>query len=130
MDKLDKIFKMQEELDNIVAQKYGLCYPNHINDGEVDPETFEQVLSSWINAHCNAMQVELSEVLEEAQYKWWKTYTEPINQDKVKEELIDVFHFLLGLMIKLKMSPDDIVKAYVAKNEINHVRQKKGGRYE
>lgn len=121
-DKLELIFQKQNELDEMIAEKRGLIYPNHI-DPELNPDAYPQILWHWIHQQCIALMVEVGEIHEAAQFKWWKEYNEPIDMDNVRKETIDAFHFLLSLMIKLGMTPDDIVKVYMEKNQENHKRQ-------
>lgn len=48
-------------------------------------------------AYGNALIVELGEFLTEVGYKWWKKTDS--HRDKAQMELIDVFHFLLSMML-------------------------------
>ena len=43
-----------------------------------------------------------------------------------REELIDIWHFLIQASLELNLTPDDILKEYQRKNEINRQRQKDG----
>ena len=55
--------------------------------------------------------------------KWW--YEQEYNLEKIKEESIDIFHFLLGLWLKLDMNESEIVKLYKEKMRVNVERQVK-----
>ena len=88
-DKLDTLFKMQAALDGYIREKRNLNFSR----GE------------WVCKKAQALTVELSEVLEEAQYKWWKNYGE-IDDAKLKEEIVDVLHFFLGMCIDSGMTSD------------------------
>ena len=57
--------------------------------------------------------------------KWWKT---PSRFDEVeaREELIDIWHFVIQASLELNLSPEDILKEYQRKNEINRQREKNG----
>ena len=59
------------------------------------------------------------------QRKWWKKPV-PFNQDDAREELVDIWHFLIQVSIELGLTPDDILKEYQRKNEINRQRQNDG----
>lgn len=76
----------------------------------------------WVQKECIALFTELSEVLEEVNWKWWKNKKE-VDYDKVKEELIDVFHFFMSLCLKLGMGADELFDRYMAKNKENFDRQ-------
>jgi dimeric dUTPase (all-alpha-NTP-PPase superfamily) len=58
-------------------------------------------------------------------WKWWK---KPVKFDAVaaKEELIDIWHFVVQASIELGMSPADILGEYEKKNAINRNRQSSG----
>ena len=53
-------------------------------------------------------------------------YKEGFNEVEAKEELIDIWHFLIQASIELNLSPEDILKEYQRKNEINRQREKSG----
>ena len=48
------------------------------------------------------------------------------NEKEAREELIDIWHFLVQASIELGLTPDEILKEYQRKNEINKQRQKDG----
>lgn len=55
--------------------------------------------------------------------KWW--YEQKYDLEKVKEESIDIFHFLLALWLKLDMNEHQIVQLYKNKMKVNIKRQAK-----
>ena len=42
------------------------------------------------------------------------------NQNEAREELIDIWHFVVQASLELKLTPDDILDEYKRKNQINH----------
>ena len=48
------------------------------------------------------------------------------NEKEAKEELIDIWHFVIQASIELNLTPDEILDEYKRKNEINRQRQKDG----
>ena len=78
-----------------------------------------------VAALCTAMIHEAVELQRTTNWKWWKKLTE-FNQAEAKEELIDIWHFLIQASLELDLTPDDILKEYQRKNEINRQRQKDG----
>ena len=42
-----------------------------------------------------------------------------VDNDKAREELIDVFHFMLNIFVAMDMSADDIFSAYMNKHNEN-----------
>ena len=78
-----------------------------------------------VAALCTAMIHEAVELQRTTNWKWWKQPTE-FNQAEAKEELVDIWHFLIQASLELELTPDDILKEYQRKNEINRQRQKDG----
>ena len=78
-----------------------------------------------VGALCTAMIHEAVELQRTTNWKWWKKPTE-FNKLEAREELIDIWHFLIQTSLELELTPDDILKEYQRKNEINRQRQKDG----
>ena len=64
---------------------------------------------------------EIHEVLSEVK---WKETGEHFDTDraKIREEIIDVFHFVVNLALIWGMDADDMYKEFVKKNEKNFER--------
>ena len=107
-DKLDSIFSMQKGLADMMNLDR---YPKDI-EGKV-------------SALCTAIMHEAVELQRTTNWKWWKTPTE-FNEAEAREELIDIWHFVVQASLELNLTPDDILKEYERKNEINRQRQKDG----
>ena len=107
-DRLDEIFKLQKDLSKII--KSGR-YPNDIEDK--------------VSALSTAIMHEAVELQRTTNWKWWKTPTE-FDQNEAREELIDIWHFVVQASLELKLTPGDILDEYKKKNQINHERQKNG----
>ena len=107
-DKLEEIFSLQKGLTEMMNLDR---YPDDV-EGRV-------------SALCTAMIHEAIELQRTTNWKWWKRPTE-FNQVEAKEELIDIWHFLIQASLELDLTPDDILKEYQRKNEINRQRQKDG----
>ena len=107
-DRLDEIFNLQKDLSEIIKSDR---YPNDI-EGKV-------------SALSTAIIHEAVELQRTTNWKWWKTPTE-FNQNEAKEELIDIWHFVVQASIELQLTPEDILEEYKRKNQINHERQKNG----
>ena len=110
--KLEMIFKMQEELM--------LMLEKNKSHGTLEEKT--QMSKSAILAGV----AEMVEVLNEMNWKPWKKVKKQVNEKKIKEELIDVLHFVIELMIIWRVSPEDAFKAFTKKHLINMERQKGG----
>ena len=109
-DKLEIIMKMQDSLN----AKVGL------SQEEAMKMPLEERMK-WIRKYLQALIVEIAEVFEEAGYKWWKSKN--INEEALKEELIDALHFLLSAMLLAGMNAEEVFKVYVKKNEKNFTRK-------
>ena len=78
-----------------------------------------------ISALCIAIIHEAVELQRTTNWKWWKAPTK-FNQREAREELIDIWHFVIQASIELGLSPEDIIQEYKRKNDINRQRQKDG----
>ena len=108
MDKLDTIFSIQKELASIMDLSR---YPTSI-DGRV-------------SALSTAIIHEAVELQRLTNWKWWKKPT-PFDSEAAKEELIDIWHFVIQASIELGMTPCDVVNEYRKKNKLNRNRQASG----
>jgi len=108
MDKLDDIFRRQDAFDSDLAVRRGLDYSDR---------------ALWVQREMMALMVEASEVLSEANFKWWKN-PKPLDNQRLLDEFADMLHFFVAACLKMGFTSDDIHQAYVAKNEENFRRQK------
>lgn len=111
MDKLQRIFEMQEELNARIG----------VNLKDID----EAEQTKWVLNYTRAMQQEMAELIDSVPWKWWAKY-QAFDKQNAKVEVIDLFHFLISLAQTLGMTADDVYEAYVAKNKVNHQRQESG----
>ena len=107
-DILDEIFSMQRGLtDAMDLSRY--------------PDDTQERISNL----CTAIMHEAVELQRTTNWKWWKT---PVTFDTehAKEELIDIWHFVVQASLELGLKPKDILEEYHRKNAINHKRQREG----
>lgn len=107
MDILTTIFARQKAFDDDLIQRRQL---SHITREE------------WLQKETLAIMDELSELLNEVNYKWWKN-PKPLDEAAIKEELIDILHFWVSMCLKMDMSAQDVLDIYLAKNDENFKRQ-------
>ena len=107
-DKLDSIFAMQKSLADMM-----------------NLDRYPKDTENKVSALCTAIMHEAVELQRTTNWKWWKTPTE-FNEAEAREELIDIWHFVVQASLELNLTPDDILKEYERKNEINRQRQKDG----
>lgn len=108
LDRLDAIFSLQKGLEKMMKLDR---YPKDV-EGK-------------ISALSTAIIHEAVELQRTTNWKWWKTPTE-FNESEAREELIDIWHFVVQASLELNLTPDDIVQEYRKKNEINRERQRTG----
>jgi len=108
VDRLETIFGLQRGLSEMMK-----------------PDRYPRDSEKRVSALSTAIMHEAVELQRTTNWKWWKTPTE-FNKVEAREELIDIWHFVVQASLELDLSPDDIVKEYKRKNEINRERQRNG----
>ena len=111
MDKLEEIFRLQDELN----RRIGVNLP---------PVTDEEK-TKWVLNYTRALQQETAELIDSVPWKWWARY-QKFDEQNARVEVVDLFHFLVSLAQTLGMTPDDVYQAYLKKNQVNHQRQETG----
>ena len=109
---------MEDKLESIFSLQKGLT--SMMNLDRYPKETEEK-----ISALCTAIMHEAVELQRTTNWKWWKTPA-AFNQTEAKEELIDIWHFVIQASIELNLTPNESLDEYKRKNEINRQRQKDG----
>ncbi|MBI5146679.1 MAG: dUTP diphosphatase [Thaumarchaeota archaeon] len=108
MDKLESLFSLQKGLSEMM-----------------NLDRYPKDTEGKISALCTAIIHEAAELQRTTNWKWWKKPT-PFDIADAKEELIDIWHFVVQASLELNLTPDDILEEYKRKNEINRNRQKNG----
>ena len=108
MDTLEAIFAMQKELAEMMDLSR---YPE-------DPGGRISVLST-------AIIHEAVELQRLTNWKWWKKPVE-FDHNLAREELIDIWHFVVQASLEMGMKPSDILEEYRKKNKVNRERQTSG----
>ena len=106
-DKLQIIFDMQRSLNDEIKKKRGL---NNITKEE------------WMQKQTLAMLSEMAELIDEVNFKWWKN-PKPVDEEKVKYELVDIMHFFVSMCLIYNMDAEELFKKYINKNKENYDRQ-------
>ena len=107
-DRLDSIFALQKDFAEMMNLDR---YPNDVEDR--------------IAALCTAIIHEAIELQRTTNWKWWKK-PKAFNIEEAKEELIDIWHFVVQASLELNLTPEDILEEYRRKNKINRNRQQNG----
>jgi len=109
---------MEDRLDSIFSKQIGL-------ENMMNLDRYPKDTEGKVSALCTAILHEAVELQRTTNWKWGKTPTE-FNEAEAREELIDIWHFVVQASLELNLTPDDILKEYERKNEINRQRQKDG----
>jgi len=105
IDRLESMFARQYPL----SAAWGLL-PDPADANEVSAAIFNTV---------GYLHTELVEMLNEVHWKHWKTPRGFANKAKFREELADVFHWLIHLAFVADLSAEDLFRDYVRKNNKN-----------
>ena len=117
-DKLDFLFKKQGEL-----------FKKNIGDSENRMKNLYNVKEPFdgyrVFMLSTALVHEAIELQRETNWKWWKKES-VIDREKIQDEIIDIWHFLIQISIESGMDSKKIMEKYMEKNEENLKRQIKG----
>ena len=75
MDKLEKIFDMQDDLNKRI--------------GVVTNDLSEEEKTKWVLNYTRAMQQEMAELIDSVPWKWWAKY-QKFDEQNAKVEIIDL----------------------------------------
>lgn len=118
VDKLDFLFNKQNEL-----------YKKQLKNSENKMKNLYDIKEPFegyrIFMLSTALVHEAIELQRETNWKWWKKEN-AMNKDKIQEEIIDVWHFLIQLSIESGLDSKKLVEKYLQKNDENLKRQVKG----
>ncbi len=106
-DKLEVLLDLQNTFDDYIKEKRNLNY----DDKE-----------EWIKNLSTAIIMEACELKDSVNWKWWRNAKE-IDWENVKEEIIDIWHFLMSISLKVGLTAEDILGLYIDKNIENYKRQ-------
>jgi dimeric dUTPase (all-alpha-NTP-PPase superfamily) len=108
MDSLEAIFSIQKELASMM-----------------DLSRYPASIEGRVSALSTAIVHEAIELQRLTSWKWWKKPT-AFDSEAAKEELIDIWHFVVQTSIELGMTPSDVLNEYNKKNKVNRDRQISG----
>ena len=131
-DKLEYLFEMQKSL---ITQDYDsteIKSPQKISEDN-NPENkmkklyeMKEPFSGYrIFMISSALVHEAVELQRETNWKWWKK-DKVLDNEKLQEEIIDLWHFLIQLSIEAGFEPQMLISKYNEKNKENTGRQLRG----
>jgi dimeric dUTPase (all-alpha-NTP-PPase superfamily) len=116
---LDHLFSMQRDLNDRIFDKHGLGVTSRdFARADLDPE----VRKKWILNYLRALVHEAVEAEDACAWKWW-TKDKAIDEQGLKVEIVDLWHFLISATIAAGMSPAEVLSVYEQKWKVNHARQ-------
>ena len=131
-DKLEYLFDMQKSL---ITQDYNSTKINNSEKISEDnnPENkmkklyeMKEPFSGYrIFMISSALVHEAIELQRETNWKWWKK-DKILDNEKLQEEIIDLWHFLIQLSIEAGFEPQILISKYMEKNKENTGRQLRG----
>ena len=127
-DKLEFLFNSQKSLINQDYSKLESMGSNNQppqNKMKRLYETVEPFSGYRIFMLCSALLHEVVELQRETGWKWWKT-EKALEEQRIQEEVIDLWHFLIQLSIEAGLDPQMLISKYSEKNKENTKRQQQG----
>jgi hypothetical protein len=130
-DKLEAVFAIQESFR---SRAPGAGFVRFKDGAPVEED--RGFLSKWTKEFGLCILMEASELIDWIPWKVWSkragnkapvTLWSAEHAQEVRTELIDIFAFLVNLMILWGMKPEDVVRLTHEKVSINHERQNRGG---
>ncbi|MDP8907465.1 MAG: dUTPase [Thermoproteota archaeon] len=119
-DKLDILFDKQNEL--FKKQLENSAAVNKMRNLYEIKEPFEGYRIFMLST---ALLHEAVELQRETNWKWWKKETKT-DIDKVQEEIIDIWHFMIQVSIEAGLDSKKLIEKYMEKNRENLARQERG----
>lgn len=119
---LDRLFEMQRDLNDRIFQKHSLgVLSKDFARPDLDPEERKK----WLLNYLRALVHEAVEAEDVCAWKWW-TKDRSIDEQALKVEIVDIWHFLISATIAAGMSPAEVLSVYEQKWKVNHARQDRG----
>lgn len=132
-DRLDDLFRMQSELNDLAFRTQGLVdrtgspltmahlvesAKSALADGKC---SVNSITSEWLQKYTKALGAEVQEIQEALPWKWWSK--SGVDIAHIQEEAIDVLHFFLSLALVAGLDSETLMNAYFAKYKVNVIRQ-------
>lgn len=121
---LHEMFQQQDYLQTHVYGD-GTSPTELLNITDDEGDNYKGIaIEEYKNMHV-ALVDELHEALNEIGWKPWAS-SQHFNQEAVKGELVDAFHFFMNLCMIAQVTPDDLIQGYINKSAKNIQRQEDG----
>jgi len=120
--KLSMLLDEQRRLMKVIGVRLGL---KELIEHNWDNDT----KTKWLLKMLDCLHSEIEEFRDGLKWKHWKEYKDYSFEKELPElkyEAVDMLHFLLEIFIFLEMTPTEIGKYYLSKNQQNQERQANG----
>ncbi|HZU97459.1 MAG TPA: dUTPase, partial [Planctomycetota bacterium] len=98
---LDQLFAMQRDLNDRIFEKHALgVLSKDFDRPDLDPE----VRKKWLLNYLRALIHEAVEAEDVCAWKWWSK-DKKVDDQALRVEVVDLWHFLISLTISSGMSP-------------------------
>jgi hypothetical protein len=121
---LSHMFKMHADFNDLVMRRFGCSTASLMGGGagqNMEPFSNSAV---WASRFLKAARNEIDEALQEIPEEWWTV--DLVNNDHIREEIIDVWHFLMSAAFAVGMNAEVFASEYYRKRSINIGRQSSG----
>jgi dimeric dUTPase (all-alpha-NTP-PPase superfamily) len=105
---IECIFFLQKQLEQVF-------YPDFMS---LDPD----LRSALTRKFLECLSSEIEEIRNELPWKHWKRFLKEPDEQKIQGELIDVFHFLISLMLMWGITSENLFRMFITKHSINRYR--------
>lgn len=112
----NEYYKQQLRLQKLFKEICPGSEASHSGNNQIDEARFKD--------HILLLIKEVTEILDEINFKPHVQDKKEINKTKIAEELVDTFKFLLNLMIIMNIKPQEFEKKYAEKHKIVEKRIK------
>ena len=102
-------YEHQKELQELFKKNYPGSEAQHTGISVIDEAKFEK--------HVLLMIKEVTEILDEINYKLHVRNKKSVNKEKIIEELVDTFKYLLNLMLIMGIEPFEFERKYAEKHK-------------
>jgi NTP pyrophosphatase (non-canonical NTP hydrolase) len=116
-DKLDIIFQTQKKLQERLAF-------NRIENLQDKQQYINQMILALVEESVEIMRSTAYKNPDYVKFGWKKKQYNDF--DHMKEEIVDLMHFLVNLSLVIDMDSEEFYSIYAKKNKINHDRQNDG----
>lgn len=114
---------------DMLKAMFSVQYENQLKRGNIAKISGSDVMKQqYINQMLLACYEEVTEIMRETAYKnpdfvtfGWKK-SQVLDEQKMQDEIIDLWHFLMNLAIVANMTPEMFYNKYLEKNNINEKR--------